>query len=375
MGSAVFAVRPCCVALPLSSGGPGNAPRQGAGGGPADGGHIPAGMHIGGRGAAPVIDFLLGLYFAALAVRGWLRGLVREGMDLLGLIVGLAVAFRLSGWSGAWIAKTFGVSGEVGRVVGGIGLFLLAGVAASVAAHYLRRLFGLPGLGLTSRVLGSGMALAWALFLSMLILSMLVVLPLPGSFDRHMSESKVAGVLTDPGSPPQLLFQFVAGDRVLEALLNLERSFGREKVIADPDETLAIPPADPGDLQADEAVAAEIFELLNRARIDTGLDPLAWSGALARVGEGHAREMYVLGYFSHTSPSTGTVGDRTQAAGIPYRFVGENLALAATSRTVHEGLMDSPSHRANILNPAFTRVGIGVVRGPLGLMAVQVFSG
>jgi uncharacterized protein YkwD len=81
------------------------------------------------------------------------------------------------------------------------------------------------------------------------------------------------------------------------------------------------------------------------------------------------------GYFSHTSPITGSVAERMADAGIPYVIVGENLALAATSRTVHKGLMDSPSHRANIVGPGFTRLGVGVVRGPLGLMVVQVFSG
>ena len=85
--------------------------------------------------------------------------------------------------------------------------------------------------------------------------------------------------------------------------------------------------------------------------------------------------MYVEGFFSHTSPTTGRIGDRMAAAGIPYLVVGENLALAATARTVHEGLMDSPGHRANILGERFTRVGVGVIRGPYGLMVVQVFSG
>ena len=50
------------------------------------------------------------------------------------------------------------------------------------------------------------------------------------------------------------------------------------------------------------------------------------------------------------------------------------MALAATARTVHDGLMESPGHRANILGTEFTRVGIGEIRGPLGLMVVQVFS-
>jgi uncharacterized protein YkwD len=59
--------------------------------------------------------------------------------------------------------------------------------------------------------------------------------------------------------------------------------------------------------------------------------------------------MYLNGFFSHTSPSTGTLVDRLRAAGLTYRVAGENLALAATPEEVHDGFMNSPGHRANIL--------------------------
>lgn len=322
-----------------------------------------------------MIDFLLGLYFAGLFVRGWVRGFVREAMDLAGLILGLALAFRFSGLVGDGLADWLGISPEMGRLVGGIAIFILIGVGASLGAHFLQRVFTMPGLVLSNRLFGGGLALAWALFVAMLLLSLLVVIPLPDAVGERIDQSNVASALTDPESIPQRMFHAVAGDRVLEALLNLDELVGREKVILDEDETLSIPPADAEDLRPDQTAADDIFELLNRSRVEEGLEPLAWSSPLAAVGDDHATEMYVVGYFSHTSAVAGTVADRMAAAGIPFTVVGENLALAATSRTVHQGLMDSPGHRANILGANFTRVGIGVVRGPLGLMVVQVFSG
>jgi uncharacterized membrane protein required for colicin V production len=326
-------------------------------------------------GGHAVIDFLLGVYFAGLFVRGWVRGLAREAMDLVGLILGIAVAFRFSGPVGDGLSDWLGISPEMGRLVGGIAVFLLIGVGASLGAHYLQRVFTMPGLVLTNRLLGGGLALAWALFVAILLLSLLVVIPLPDTVGDRIEESNVAAALTDPDSVPQRMFHTLAGDRVLEALLNLDRLVGREKIILEEEATVAITPADPGTLRSDEKAAEQIFELVNRSRIEDGLDPLAWSAPLAAVGEGHATEMYEAGFFSHTSPTTGTLAGRMSEAGIPYRVVGENLALAATARTVHDGLMDSPSHRANILGSGFTRVGIGVIHGPLGLMVVQVFSG
>ena len=321
-----------------------------------------------------MIDFLLGLYFAGLFLRGWVRGLAREAMDLVGLIAGIALAFRFSGLVGDWLADWLGISPEMGRLAGGIIIFMLIGIGAAIGARFLQRVFTMPGLVLSNRLFGGSLALAWALFVAILVLSLLVVVPLPAAVGERIEESNVASALTDPESFPQRMFHAVAGDRVLEALLNLDELVGQEKVILEGDETLAIPPAQRGDLRPNANAADEIFELVNRTRVEAGLDPLAWSAPLAVVSEEHATDMYVSGFFSHTSPTTGSVADRMAAAGIPFRLVGENLALAATARTVHDGLMESPGHRANILGTEFTRVGIGVIRGPLGLMVVQVFS-
>jgi uncharacterized protein YkwD len=69
------------------------------------------------------------------------------------------------------------------------------------------------------------------------------------------------------------------------------------------------------------------------------------------------------------------VADRVRAARISLSVVGENLALAATPRSIHAALMDSDGHRANILRTSFDRIGVAAVDGPLGLMVVQVFGG
>jgi len=322
-----------------------------------------------------LIDFILGLYFAGLFVRGWLRGFARELMDLVGLIVGLALAFRLSGPAGEFVRNWAGTSDEVSRLIGGFAIFLAVGIVASVGAHFLQRFLSLPGLALSNRLFGALLALTWALFLAVLVLSLLVVLPLPPSVGDQLDDSRVATYLTDPDAPPQIVFQSIAGDRVLEALLNMQDLVGGKEVILQEGQTLELPAATADDLTVDDKAATEIFDLLNRSRVEEGLDPLAWSAALADVGEAYATEMYLGGFFSHDSTVTGNVAVRVKKAGIPYRVLGENLALAATPKAVHDGLMASRGHRENILRPEFTRVGIGVVAGPLGLMVVEVFQG
>jgi uncharacterized membrane protein required for colicin V production len=322
-----------------------------------------------------VIDFLLGLYFASLFVRGWLRGFARELMDLIGLIIGMALAFRLSGPVGAFLQDWFGTSDVISRLVGGLIVFLIVGVGASIGAHFLQKVFTLPGLALSNRLLGALLSTLWALFVAMLVLSLLIVFPLPVSVAGRLEDSNVVHYLTDPDTPAQTVFHAVAGDRVLESLLNLKDLVGGNEVILEEGQSLEIPVARPDELTEDPRAASTIFDLVNRSRLEEGADPLAWSQPLADVAQAYAREMYERGFFSHDSPVSGTVVDRVDAAGIPYHVIGENLALAPTSRAVHEGLMASPGHRENILRSGFTKVGIGVVDGPLGLMVVEVFQG
>src|SRR5665811_1779639 len=105
-----------------------------------------------------MLDFLLGIGLAALAVRGWLRGFVRELLDLVGLVVGAAIAFRLSGPMGGFLSDRFGASPEWGRIGAGIALFILFGASMTVLAHFLSKVTRLPGLTLINRVLGAGVA-------------------------------------------------------------------------------------------------------------------------------------------------------------------------------------------------------------------------
>lgn len=121
-----------------------------------------------------------------------------------------------------------------------------------------------------------------------------------------------------------------------------------------------------------------LFRMVNQERIANGLTPLRWNKDLAEVGRGHANDMLERCYFSHINPeSQGPVG-RLSATGNFYAgsLLGENLALAHTVDSAHRGLMQSPSHRRNILDPKFEDLGVGAIQNPPhGIMFVQMFGG
>jgi len=322
-----------------------------------------------------MIDALLVALLLFLAVRGWYRGLVREALDLAGLLVGTVLAFRFGPVVGRLIAAMSGISPDAGRLTGGLIVLVATGVGAALLVRLIEPRVRRPGVNLIDRAGGAVLASAWGAFLAVVLLSLALILPLPGAVGRQLDASVLSRALTDPQGVPQAVFRTLSGDRVVQALLGLRSVVGERRVVIEGEETITFPAADPADLEHDAAAATEVFQLINRARVDAGVDPLAWSPALSLVAEGHAAEMYLEGYFSHRSPVTGTVADRLQAAGITYFVAGENLALAATVTEVHQGLMGSAGHRENILRPEFRRVGVAVVAGPLGLMTVQVFTG
>jgi len=322
-----------------------------------------------------MLDLIILALIALLLLRGWARGFVREAMDLVGLVLGTVLAFRLGPAVGAIVQAFAEVSDEVARFIGGLIVFMLAGVGAAVASRAIERTARLPGLNLVNRAGGAGLAAAWGLFLATLALTIGVVAPMPPAVADTIDDSAVARTLTDPDGMPQEVFTGLAGDRLIETVLNLREVVGARRVVVESDAVVEIGAADPSELARDHQAALEIYTLVNEAREAAGLPTLQWSEPLAEVGLGHALEMYTEGYFAHTSPTTGTVGDRLQAAGVRYGVGGENLALAATVTEVHEGLMESPGHRANIEGEFYDTIGIAVVRGPLGLMTVQVFTG
>ena len=322
-----------------------------------------------------MVDFILGVGFAALAVRGWLRGFIKELMDLVGMLAGAVLGLGFSAQAGRFIEGWSGASAGASRVVGGFALFVIAGLLASVGAHYLGRIFNRTGLRTSNRLLGSLFAFGWGWVIATVLLSVLSLLPLPDSWEAALEESSLAASVTNPNQPALEAFRSVSQDRSLSSALSLDALLEDENVVVAPDETFEIAAADANELERVGDFEQRIFELLNRERRAAGERQLTWNQTLADIGHGHANEMYVTGYFAHDSPITGSVVERVDSHGIRYRLVGENLALASTAEIAHEGLMDSEGHRKNILRNDFREVGIAVIEGPLGLMVVQVFTG
>ena len=106
----------------------------------------------------------------------------------------------------------------------------------------------------------------------------------------------------------------------------------------------------------------KVVDLINDIRRTEGLRELSIDPELSRVARIKAQEMHDKHYFDHNSPAYGTPFEMMRAFGIRYRVAGENIAVGfRTPQAVVEGWMNSDGHRANILNPEFTKIGMGFV--------------
>lgn len=126
-------------------------------------------------------------------------------------------------------------------------------------------------------------------------------------------------------------------------------------------------------LTADEL---ETFNLINQPRANNGLSALKIDSELQRVARIKAQDMVNNNYFDHNSPTYGTPFNMMKNFGITYKTAGENIAGNSSNSATVTAWMNSPGHKANILNNSYNYTGLAVVSSPrYGKIYVQMFIG
>ena len=133
---------------------------------------------------------------------------------------------------------------------------------------------------------------------------------------------------------------------------------------AEPPLSLTVQPSSDDEPIADPREAERrMLALVNRDRTAHGLAALEWDDRVADVARAHSEEMRRTKVVAHVSPVTGAAADRVRAASIKTALVLENVARAYGLGEAHQGLMNSPGHRANLTSAQATHLGIGIVLG------------
>lgn len=118
---------------------------------------------------------------------------------------------------------------------------------------------------------------------------------------------------------------------------------------------------------------AQVLALVNAQRATVGCRAVAADERLAAVARAHSADMRDRGFFAHVNPDGLDPFERAAQAGVTAR--AENIARGQQdANAVMKGWMESPGHRANILNCGLTRLGVGVAQGSGGPWWTQLFA-
>jgi uncharacterized protein YkwD len=312
------------------------------------------------------IDFTLILVILLAIIAGWYRGFIIGSLNLITWVGSLALGYTFYPYLerglerfldiGVWLRPlAFLITVIIFRVLLGlITRFVIRAVPEEANRGGINKFFGIiPG------------AINGVIF-SVIIAALLLALPLRDSITEETRNSRLAGKLAMQSEWVNRKLGPVFDDAVRQTMnsLTVHPSSG-EKIPLSFKYNKA---------EARPLLEAKMLEMVNEERVKAGLKPLKFDAELVPVARNHSQDMFVRGYFAHINPEGKDPFERMKDNNVKFRAAGENLALAQTLEIAHTNLMNSPGHRANILNPSFGRVGIGIMDGGYyGLMISQEF--
>ena len=315
-----------------------------------------------------MLDILLLLLVLLSLLNGYRRGFILGILDLAGWVLSLLAGLRFYQPVAHWLAIYVQSLPQVwNRPLA----FVFIAIVVSAGVHLLGRTIvkrlprGIHERGI-NRLLGLVPGFANGLITAAIVAALLLVLPLNDSLRERARESTWVNRLAVYTNRLEAALHPVFGEAVAETLnLLIVRPESNERVSLP--YTVAAPRPRP-------ELEARMLDLVNGERIAAGLQPLANDPELVQVARQHSADMFARGYFAHATPEGRDPFERMREAHVPFLIAGENLALAPTLQIAHTGLMNSPGHRANILERNFRRVGIGIMDGGIhGLMVTQDF--
>lgn len=330
------------------------------------------------------VDGVIILVLVFYAIDGVRRGFVEQLLELLGFAMSVLLSFWTYGFLEHWIIAHFNANTQLAGPVAFVAILVLLEAIYSLSLKFIYPL--IPAKVRTAQVnkiAGVITAIVRSIVLLSVILVLLVGTPITpangasaGPLEKLRTEiqgSVFGGELVAKSTKVEAFLSRIFGKDLSQSLTFLTVPAQNEQIIG---------PGDSVDLKftttnvtVDTASEQKMFALVNEERAKVGLPALQWDEELAKVARAHSKDMFRRGYFSHTDPDGLSPFDRMQNVGIQFKAAGENIAYAATVEIAHTGLMNSPGHRANILEKNFGKIGIGVIdAGPYGKMFTQDFT-
>jgi len=316
------------------------------------------------------IDWVIVAILLYYGFVGWQAGFAELGLSFVTFIISLWLAVKFHAPVGDFLSQKFGIAPMWTAVLGYIIIgFIAEVILAEVASVVMGRL---PKKLLDSKYnkwLGILISAFNAFVVISFFLLVILALPLRGTIKTDINNSTIGNALVKIaqtyGAPIESTLQ-QARETVIK-FTTIEPG-SKERIALDVTPKLE-------DLRVDDAAERQLLALVNAERAKAGVGALTVDVKIIPVARAHSKDMFMRRYFAHVNPEGQDAGDRMNAAGIFFTVAGENLAYAPDVVTAHEGLMNSPGHKRNILEPAFHHIGIGIITtDSYGMMVTQDFT-
>lgn len=313
------------------------------------------------------VDFILFIILLACVLVAVRRGFILSALQLLTWLGSLVIGFVFYKPFSAVLLHIFPGIGVFSAVLSFILIVIIARILLDQLAE--RILLETPlyvHRSAVNKILGIIPGLVDGYIWAALLAVFLLLMPFSGPLSREAHHSRLAAGLAGKMGWLENVLSPVFAEIPVHITRENGTEHGEEKFIRLPFSVQH--PTERPDLEA------EMLRLVNEERTQRGIAPLKADPKLTYVARKHSVDMLARGYFSHYTPEGVDPFTRMKNDDIHFLAAGENVALAPTLTEAHSGLMHSPGHRANILNPAFGRLGIGIEDGGIyGLMITQDF--
>lgn len=313
------------------------------------------------------VDLVIVLILIFFASEAWRVGFWYLLADFASFLGSLIISLRGYQFAASFLRENFSLSHSIANALGFLATAILAEtILGFVFISAVAKLPKQAWKHWANKALSVLPALGEGLILVAFLLTLVIGFPVNPAVKKDVTESRIGSFLLRQTSGLEKSVNEIFGGVIEDSLTYLTIKPGSRESI----------PLTTGkaELSVDQASENAMFSMVNEERRKVGVGELTWAPEIVPVSRAHARDMWERQYFSHISPEGADVGDRLIAEGVKFRIAGENLAMAPTLATAHNGLMNSEGHRRNILDPEFGKVGIGVIdNGIYGKMFVQVF--
>ena len=316
------------------------------------------------------VDWIIIFLVSYELFQGWKAGFVKIGISFIAFALSLWVSIYYNAPVSNFFSEKFGIAQAWCTLLSYVSIALIGQtILTYMLSIIVSKLPAKIEKSPINSVLGSLVSGINNLTTIANVLLIILALPLKGTVQKDIRSStigsKILSFVETYGGPIKL----TANEIKKTAAKFLTVSPGSSSTMA-----LDVN-VKPEEMTIDDEKERELLSLVNQERIKAGLKAFTVDVKIVAVARAYSKDMFTKKYFSHVSPDGKDLSARLKQGEVKFSQAGENLAFAPDVATAHDGLMNSPEHKKNLLDPAFNHIGIGIISTTkYGIMVTQDFA-